>query len=88
MQESGILVVSIINRNTTLQIALRIYYRDSAKSLQSCLTLCDPMDYSLPGYFVHRIFQAKISEWVTISSSRGSNPHLDTGNELKPKVLE
>ena len=28
-----------------------------AKSLQSCLTLCDPMDYSLPGSSVHGILQ-------------------------------
>ena len=33
---------------------------DSAKSLQSCLTLCDPVDYSPPGSSVHRILQARI----------------------------
>ena len=37
-----------------------------------CPTLCDPMDYSLPGSFVHGILQAKTLEWVAISSSRGS----------------
>ena len=31
-----------------------------AKSLQSCLTLCNPMDYSLPGSSVHMILQARI----------------------------
>ena len=41
-----------------------------AKSLQSCLTLCDPMDYSLPGSSVNGISQARILEWVAISSSR------------------
>ena len=35
-------------------------------------TLCNPMDYSLPGSSVHAIFQARILEWVGISSSRGS----------------
>ena len=40
---------------------------------QSCLTLCDPMDCSLPGYSVHRILQARILEWVAISFSRGSS---------------
>ena len=35
---------------------------------QSCLTLCDPMDCSPPGSFVHGIFQARILEWVAISS--------------------
>ena len=37
---------------------------------QSCLTLCDPMDCSLPGSSVHGIFQASVLEWVAISSSR------------------
>ena len=36
---------------------------------QSCLTLCDPLDYSPPGSSVQRIFQARILEWVAISSS-------------------
>ena len=39
-----------------------------AKSLQSCLTLCDPMDCSPPGSFVHRILQARILEWVAMPS--------------------
>ena len=37
---------------------------------QSCPTLCDPMDCSPPGYSVHRTFQARILEWIAISSSR------------------
>ena len=40
-----------------------------AKLLQSCLTLCDPMDYKPPGFSVHGIFQARILEWVAISFS-------------------
>ena len=40
---------------------------------KSCLTLCDPMDYNLPGSSVHGILQARILEWVAISSSRGSS---------------
>ena len=43
-----------------------------AKSLQSCLTLCNPTDCSLPGPSVHGILQAKILEWVAMPSSRGS----------------
>ena len=39
-----------------------------AKLLQSCLTPCDPMDVSLPGSFVHGIFQARIPEWVLLFS--------------------
>ena len=38
---------------------------------QSCLTLCDPMDCSLPGSSVHGILQARILEWVAFS--RGSS---------------
>ena len=40
---------------------------------QSCLTLCDPRDCSLPGSSAHGIFQARILEWVAISFSRGSS---------------
>ena len=38
----------------------------AAKSLQSCPTLCDPMDCSLPGFSVHGILQARTLEWVAI----------------------
>ena len=37
---------------------------------QSCLTLCDPMDQSLPGSSVHGIFQARLLEWAAISQIR------------------
>ena len=40
---------------------------------QSCLTLCDPMDCSLPGSSVHGILQARVLERVAISFSRGSS---------------
>ena len=40
---------------------------------QSFLTLCSPMDYSLPGSSVHGILQARILEWVAVSYSRGSS---------------
>ena len=36
--------------------------------VQLCLTLCNPMDCRLPGSSVHEIFQARILEWVSISS--------------------
>ena len=41
----------------------------AAKSLQSCLTLCDPIDGSAPGSSVPGILQARILEWVAISFS-------------------
>ena len=36
---------------------------------QSCLTLSDPMDCSLPGSSIHRIFQARVLEWGVIAFS-------------------
>ena len=41
----------------------------AAKSLQSCPTLRDPMDCSLPGSSVHVIFQARVLEWGAIAFS-------------------
>ena len=43
------------------------------KSLQSCPTLCDSVDCSPSGSSSHGILQARILEWVAISSSRGSS---------------
>ena len=43
-----------------------------AKSLQSCPTLCDPMDGSSPGSSVHGILQARMLERIDMPSSRGS----------------
>ena len=40
---------------------------------KSCLTLCKPMDCSLPGSSVYGIFQARMLEWVAISFSTGSS---------------
>ena len=45
----------------------------AAKSLQSCPTLCDPIDGSPPGSSVPGILQARTLEWVAISFSRGSS---------------
>ena len=43
---------------------------------QLCLTLCTPMDCSLPGPSVHAISQARILEWIAASFSRGSSMQL------------
>ena len=40
---------------------------------QSCPTLCNRMDCSLPGSSIHGIFQARVLEWVAISFSKGSS---------------
>ena len=43
----------------------------AAKSLQSCPTLCNPIDGSLPGPSAHGIFQARVLEWGAIAFSKG-----------------
>ena len=45
----------------------------AAKSLQSCPTLCDPLDGRAPGSSVPGILQARTLEWVAMPSSRGSS---------------
>ena len=45
----------------------------AAKSLQSCLTLCDPIDGSPPGSAVPGVLQARTLEWVAISFSNASS---------------
>ena len=53
--------------------SLAFEFSVSAKSCQSCLTLCNPMDGSPLGSSVHGILQARVLEWVAISFSRGSS---------------
>ena len=61
-------ILAIIN-NTSMYIGVHA----AAKSLQSCLTLCDPIDGSPPGSAVPGILQARTLEWVAISfSNRGA----------------
>ena len=52
---------------------------------QSCLTLCDPMDCSLPGSLIHGIFQARVLERVPFSFSRGSREW--STQEMNPGLL-
>ena len=49
---------------------LKLKWSDVA---QSCPTLCNPMDCSRSGSSIHRIFQARVLEWIAISFSRGSS---------------
>ena len=51
--------------------------RVCAQSLQSCPTLCDPIDHNLPGSSVRGILQARILEGVAMPSSRGSSQPRD-----------
>ena len=58
-----------------------------AKSLQSCLTLCDSMDCSPPGSSVHGILQARLLEWVAMPSSRDlPDPGIESVPLLSPAL--
>ena len=61
--------------NNEWKICWSLYWKKEKESevTQSCLTLWDPMDYSLPDSSVYGIFQARVVEWVAISFSRGSS---------------
>ena len=55
----------------------RFYVCVCAESLQSCPTLCDPVDCSPPGSSVHGISQTRILKWVAITFPRGSSRPRD-----------
>ena len=54
-------------------ITLSILVKVKVSVTQSCLTLCDPMNYSLLGFSVHGILQARILKWHSVPFSRGSS---------------
>ena len=56
-----------------LKVSINTFCLKVSEVTQWCLTLCDPMDCSLPGSSVHGIFQARILEWGAISFSRRSS---------------
>ena len=59
-----------LHKNVEVLNATELYTCAHARSLQPSLTLCDPTDCSPPGSPVHGILQARILEWVAMSSSR------------------
>ena len=83
MERSKFVPTSIINKTTAWRVCvcvcvfmlaftsnlhvIQFIYCDEIVSTQSCPTLCNPMNYIPQGSTVHRIFQAKIPEWVAIS---------------------
>ena len=72
----------VSGQSQTQSVQLWLDVQDVAWKLQVlvaqlCPTLCDPMDYSLPGSSVHGILQARILEWVAIPFSRGSSQPRD-----------
>ena len=60
-------------RGAVLELILYGFWVSHCSVAQSCPTLCDPMNCSLPGSSVHGILQPRILEWVAISYSRGSS---------------
>ena len=74
LQES-LLLSEPHSRSVTVIYSIRMHVL--AKSLQSCPTLCNPMDCSPRDSSVHGILQARILEWVTMPSSRGSSQPRD-----------
>ena len=57
----------------TVCVCVCVRVRACALSLQLRLTLCSPMDCSPPGSSVHGVLQARILDWVSMPSSRGSS---------------
>ena len=55
--------------NLIVSLTLCINVTSAVKSLQSCLTLCNPIDGSPPGSAIPGILQARTLEWVAISFS-------------------
>ena len=55
----------------------RLRHESESEVAQSCPTLCDPMDCSLPSSSVHGVFQAIVLEWIAISFSSGSSQPRD-----------
>ena len=60
---------SCVNKLICIIFLDSTYAATAAKSLQSCPTLCDPIDGSPPGSLVPGILQARTLEWVAISFS-------------------
>ena len=56
--------------------------KSESEVTQSCPTLLDPTDCSLPGSFVHGILQARILEWAAMPSSRGPYIYIYTHTHI------
>ena len=70
---TGVLVCVCVCVSVQSLSRVQLFATFRAKSLQLCLTLCDPMDCSLPGFSVYGIFHARKLELVAISSFRESS---------------
>ena len=70
-------LVRTLNMKFVFLTSFKLHMQCSEVCIQSCPTLCDPIDCSPPGSSVHGIVQAKILEWSAISFSKGSSPPRD-----------
>ena len=80
MESVGLPPSSTVASGPSFLFVPHVFFKMKVKereATQSCLTLCDPMDCSLPGSSIHGIFQARILEWVAISFSRRSSRPRD-----------
>ena len=69
---SGVIKDPVKTKNDLVHISLLLVpgHLKLLEVILSVLTLCDPVDYSLPGSSVHGILQARILEWVAMPSFR------------------
>ena len=73
-----ITVVDMSQQKRNTEDVKERYGKHACTRAQSCLTLCNPMDCSPAGSSVHEVSQARILEWVAISSSRDiPDPGID-----------
>ena len=83
-QGCTLFTVTLEKQDFALTLGTRDKVRNSANIIcccflvtQFCPTLCNHVDFSLPGSSVHEISQATILEWIVISLSRGSSQPRD-----------
>ena len=82
----------LMNKSIHLTLADEIQFRyyaaaAAAKSLQSCPTLCDPIDGSPPGSAVPGILQARTLEWVAISFSKAGKRKVNVKSLSRARLL-
>ena len=72
MKSNSCMCVGMKSSQPTFKCRVPYDSESESEVAQSCPTLCDPMDCSLPGFSVRRILQARVLEWVAVSFSRRS----------------
>ena len=84
---TGVLVCVCVYVSVQSLSRVQLFAILCAKSLQMCLTLCDPMDCSLPGFSVHSPLQERILEWVAMPSSGDlPDPGIECTSLMSPAL--